>query len=93
MAKKAKQETTTTETVTAAAPVLVLGAKAPKHRAGHNATAWTDLSAALPATAQTLAELPSVKACGGAKQNGLLFVSYAMRRGWLAVKQDETPTA
>lgn len=63
---------------------LVLGAKAPKHRAGHNATAWTALSAKLPATAAELAALPEVKACGGAKQNGILFVSYAVRRGWLA---------
>jgi hypothetical protein len=73
-----------------AAPVLVVGAKAPKHRAGHNGAAWAAITPCLPCTAATLAALPAVQQCGGSKANGLLFVGYALRRGWLAV---QAPTA
>jgi hypothetical protein len=71
----------------AAAPKkLVLGAKAPKHRTTHTATAWAAITKKLPATAADLAALPELKVpeCGGPKGNGLLYVSYAVRRGWLA---------
>jgi len=64
-------------------PFLVLGAKAPKHRATHNGAAWSAITPLLPATAATLAVLPEVKACGGPKGNGMLMVSYCIRRGWL----------
>jgi hypothetical protein len=72
-----------------AAPVvkkLVLGSKAPKHRTAHTATAWAAITKKLPATAAELAALPELKVpeCGGPKGNGLLYVSYAVRRGWLA---------
>ena len=65
---------------------LVLGAKAPKHRVGHNSAAWAAMTPLLPATAETLAALPDVKVCGGPKGNGMLMVSYCIRRGWLAAK-------
>lgn len=75
------------QAVVAQAPVaLVLGSKAPKHRVGHNANAWAAILPVLPATAATLAALPAVQVCGGAKGNGLLFVAYAVRRGWLAAQ-------
>lgn len=67
-------------------PKLVLGPRAPKHRVGHTGAAWAAILPLLPATAATLAALPELKvpACGGAKGNGQLYVSYAIRRGWLA---------
>ena len=67
---------------------LVLGAKAPKHRVGHTGTAWAAITPLLPATAETLAKLAELKVpqCGGPKGNGMLYVSYAIRRGWLTVK-------
>ena len=67
---------------------LVLGVKAPKHRVGHTGTAWAAITPLLPATAETLAKLAELKVpqCGGPKGNGMLYVSYAIRRGWLAVK-------
>jgi len=72
--------------VALAQQVLVLGSKLPKHRAGHNAEAWKTIAAKLPATAQELAALPEVQACGGPKANGALFLGYAIRRGWLAIQ-------
>jgi hypothetical protein len=71
-----------------AAPVLVLGAKAPKHRVGHTGAAWAAITPCLPCTAATLAALPALQVpqCGGPKGNGLLYVGYALRRGWLAVQ-------
>lgn len=85
---KAKQEKQVPDAPQQTAPVvekrLVLGPRAPKHRVGHNGAAWSAITPLLPATASTLAAVPEVKACGGAKANGLLFVSYAIRRGWLA---------
>ena len=67
---------------------LVLGAKAPKHRVGHTGTAWAAITPLLPATAETLTKLAELKVpqCGGPKGNGMLYVSYAIRRGWLTVK-------
>lgn len=66
--------------------VYVLGAKAPKHRVGHTGAAWAVIVPLLPATAATLAALPELKVpqCGGPKGNGMLYVGYAIRRGWLA---------
>jgi hypothetical protein len=88
MAKKQKFDGQATEQVTEqpkAEPVLlVLGAKAPKHRAGHNSAAWSAMLPLLPATAEALAALPEVQICGGPKMNGLLMVGYCIRRGWLA---------
>jgi hypothetical protein len=72
-----------TPTAPAAPTLLYAGAKVPGHRAGHNAAAWAAIAPLLPATAAALAALPQVKACGGSKANGLLFVGYALRRGWL----------
>ena len=65
--------------------VLVLGAKAPKHRVGHNGAAWAVIVPLLPCSAAKLAELPELKVpqCGGPKGNGMLYVGYAIRRGWL----------
>jgi hypothetical protein len=66
--------------------VLVLGPKAPKHRVGHTGAAWVAILPLLPAKASVLAKLPElcVPQCGGPKGNGMLYVSYAMRRGWLS---------
>jgi hypothetical protein len=64
--------------------MLVLGAKAPKHRAGHNSAAWSAILPCLPATFATLAALPETGACNATGKGGHLFVSYAIRRGWLA---------
>ena len=65
--------------------VLVLGAKAPKHRVGHTGAAWAVIVPLLPCSAVKLAELPELKVpqCGGPKGNGMLYVGYAIRRGWL----------
>jgi hypothetical protein len=63
--------------------ILVLGSKVPKHRAGHNHDAWQAISYQLPCSANFLATLPEVQACGGIKGNGMLFLGYAIRRGWL----------
>ena len=65
--------------------VLVLGAKAPKHRVGHTGAAWAVIVPLLPCSASKLAELPELKVpqCGGPKGNGMLYVGYAIRRGWL----------
>lgn len=66
---------------------LVLGPKAPRHRVGHNGAAWAAITPLLPASpaacATACAVVPNI---GGPKGNGMLFVSYAIRRGWL-VKQ------
>ena len=66
--------------------VLVLGAKVPKHRVGHTGAAWAVIVPLLPCSAAKLAELPELKVpqCGGHKGNGMLYVGYAIRRGWLA---------
>lgn len=88
MAKK--QATPAVAAPAAPAPKFVLGAKAPKHRAGHNGDAWAALTPILPATGAEIAALDAVKRCGGTKQNGLLFVNYAVRRGWLAEQVAET---
>ena len=65
--------------------VLVLGAKAPRHRVGHTGAAWAVIVPMLPCSAAKLAELPELKVpqCGGPKGNGMLYVGYAIRRGWL----------
>ena len=65
--------------------VLVLGAKAPRHRVGHTGAAWAVIVPLLPCSAAKLAELPELKVpqCGGPKGNGMLYVGYAIRRGWL----------
>jgi len=64
---------------------LVLGPKAPKHRVGHNSAAWAVITPMLPCGATKLAEaVGKVPNIGGPKGNGMLYVSYAMRRGWLA---------
>lgn len=69
----------------ATALTLVLGPKAPKHRVGHNSAAWAVITPMLPATATSLAEaVGKVPNIGGPKGNGMLYVSYAIRRGWLA---------
>lgn len=69
----------------AAKTVLVLGSKAPKHRVGHTGAAWAAIVPCLPCEPSVLAALPELKvpACGGPKGNGLLYVGYALRRGWL----------
>ena len=71
--------------VAATSGVLVLGAKAPKHRVGHTGAAWAVIVPLLPCSAAKLAELPELKVpqCGGPKGNGMLYVGYAIRRGWL----------
>jgi hypothetical protein len=84
MAKKAKDVPAVQQP---SAPKLILGARAPKHRVGHTGAAWAAiLEKGLPATAADLAALPALQVpqCGGPKGNGLLFVGYAIRRGWLA---------
>lgn len=94
MAKQDKKaQAPATETPAPVAPKLVLGAKAPKHRVGHTDTAWKAITAKLPATATELAALPELKVpqCGGPKGNGMLFVSYAMRRGWLTQQPTDAP--
>ena len=90
MSKKAKYETENevaeaVEAVEAveAERILVLGSKVPKHRAGHNHDAWQAIAYELPCSAAFLASLPEVQACGGIKGNGMLFLGYAIRRGWL----------
>lgn len=83
----AKSQKVATAAPAAAVPQLVLGARAPKHRTGHTSTAWAAIQAhGLPATAAQLAALPALQVpqCGGPKGNGLAFVGYAVRRGWLA---------
>ena len=79
-AKPEAPKATTTPTV------YVLGAKAPKHRVGHTGAAWAAMLPLLPTTADKLAALPELKVpqCGGPKGNGMLYVGYAIRRGWLA---------
>lgn len=92
MAKKAKvvsagEQPAAQVEVKPAKPVVqyVLGAKAPKHRAGHNAKAWEAIvKHGLPATFSALSELPETGACNATGKGGHLFVSYAIRRGWLA---------
>ena len=83
------QKTAMAEVAEVAAPtseVLVLGAKAPKHRVGHTGAAWAVIVPLLPCSASKLAALPELKVpqCGGPKGNGMLYVGYAIRRGWLA---------
>lgn len=69
----------------ATAMTLVLGPKAPKHRVGHNSAAWAVITPMLPASATALADaVGKVPNIGGPKGNGMLYVSYAIRRGWLA---------
>ena len=69
----------------ATAGTLVLGPKAPKHRVGHNSAAWAVITPMLPASSAALAEaVGKVPNIGGPKGNGMLYVSYAIRRGWLA---------
>jgi hypothetical protein len=82
---KAKAVPATAPIAAPVLPMLVLGAKAPKHRVGHTGAAWNAILPLLPATAETLAALPELKVpqCGGPKGNGLLYVGYAIRRGWL----------
>jgi hypothetical protein len=85
---KAKAVPATAPIAAPVLPMLVLGAKAPKHRVGHTGAAWNAILPLLPATAETLAALPELKVpqCGGPKGNGLLYVGYALRRGWLTVQ-------
>ena len=92
---KTKDETQVQSPAPAATPttapkMLVQGAKAPKHRVGHTGAAWAAILPLLPATADKLAALPELKVpqCGGPKGNGMLYVSYAIRRGWLAEKAE-----
>lgn len=81
----------------AEAPKLYKGAKVPSHRSAHTTKAWAAITPLLPASAATLAALPELKVpeCGGPKGNGQLFVSYALRRGWLTDKAPapEAPAA
>lgn len=63
--------------------VLVTTEKAPKVRAGHNATAWAAVLAVLPCTAAELAKLPELNT---APIIAGPFISYMQRRGFLTVK-------
>jgi hypothetical protein len=83
---QAEQATTVVEAPkTATVVTLVLGPKAPKHRVGHNSAAWAVITPMLPASADALATaVGKVPNIGGPKGNGMLYVSYAIRRGWLA---------
>jgi len=75
----------TRRNATPSASVLVLGPMVARVRAPQNARVWTAIVAALPATAAALAALPEV-AAEAPKVTGAVFVSYALRRSWLAVK-------
>ena len=79
------QKTAMAEVAAPTSEVLVLGAKAPRHRVGHTGAAWAVIVPMLPCSAAKLAELPELKVpqCGGPKGNGMLYVGYAIRRGWL----------
>ena len=69
---------------TPSASTLALGAIVARVRAPQNARVWAAIVAALPATGAALAALPEVKN-EAPKVNGAVFVSYALRRGWLIV--------
>lgn len=73
------------EVATTVPVMYVLGAKAPRHRVGHNSAAWAVITPLLPAATTALAgACGKVEGIGGPKGNGMLYVSYAIRRGWLA---------
>lgn len=66
--------------------VLVKTDKVNKNRAEHVKAAWEAVVKALPATAETLCKLEPLQVKQCVSPQG--FVSYMLRRGYLAVKQD-----
>jgi hypothetical protein len=65
---------------------LVATEKPQRSRAPHNVAAWDAIKAALPATAAELAKLEPLQDAKCVSPQA--FLSYMLRRGYLAVKQD-----